>query len=1838
MRRCALFLLIALALALLAVGAQAQERGDAAGEPPAAPRISRLSWSGLTIRAEWNPVARATGYDLRWTPEEQRRRHLTVSAERAVDGSPAEVSALWAGRWRIEVRARIGSGPSAVRGEWSRPRIVRVYDAPPRLEVERFDGEYARLNWTGVGASYELEWGERGKAKQFARRDGRSPTLELGPLEGGKTYEFRVRARDGAGRSGYSPTAVFTPTGWRGGRPGAGYVGRIGQIYALWFPQRGAEWYELSWINAADPTETARVRVGTATSGGSRPQVPGQIGRAGGFENGTWNVRVRAGPRGVWSPLYPLTLSNQPERLALELESSRELCTAGTLTEVSWKISGGSAPYALSVENSAVDVSADNARINCGALSEAEAADEDAALAAKRVTATVTDARGVRREAALDVARARALPAPTGITAGAHRTLGGAYWSSPPTASPDLQPVDYMVRWRIAGSGAWAYDAESVRGLPDMRWDWGISDLSEGTQYELAIAALRDQIEQANPEALQWSADMPFATAAPPQNVVAVSTHNTITVTWDAQPGDRVYSLYASGPHGGKGPSRRSANADTHQAVFTGLSPDTEFAIQISVVMTEGQETGTSTVVRTKPAPPNWQPLPSKPKNLRTTATHNSITAEWNAPHDQADGWYLVSLFDAATGQKVGRPVTIDRTSVIFLDLLPNTRYEVEITHLGIVHGRVTRVVTTSASDEAGGVTGEQQQPVYGELPFPFASQIHAIAWPIAQGPGIYMTSDPWIWRGDKVYGRFHAGLDFGAPTGTPVYAAATGTLLLVNPNLDKKHVLYCPDSRPPGQRPPLYQQIEEAGQYTPTRTTGDRTSCHYIVSPLSGRTALIFHGTDGNGPIVTKYSHLSTFAPGLEQRIASSANEAVQVTQGELIGYVGESGQDSETYYDPHLHFEARYLYGAVSDRWYTQDESMVSCNPSPMMDPVQRTDPKGKAVLLAYCGWHTDRRMTTVLDPEEHLPPLPPAATSLLDSRAIELSNVTVKNDGGAPTLDIMLAFSVARPVFYDYHDFEWVPAFEGGLPRTMLSGLARSRPNVIGYRLWPSRGCSLRPAPIEFLTGFNLLESDVSRVTASVDVTASTTCAVAVAGRSDSYRTGVPGVSQRGSVSGFPTHVTPHNAQLKVTSLTDSSGEKEAALTNFDLHFYVFHASLGTSVSLTTQLGTVADLVLELRNSDGFIKATVDEDQDDDHLVWTVNKGGWYVLVVRGGYLSGASTPSTGTYELNYTLTPAQLCDVDTGPVGTATTPDGSSSVRCVPRQPAALTVSNVTDNGATLGWSASSWAKGFEVQLDGEDVESTLGDSARSHPFTGLTPGKAHTLGVKATRDGLESAFATLTLLKPPSSITQGTTAHNSVKYTWTDGNPTGSATGAEVKIGATGTRQTADSTTYHTFNNLSASTLYTFYIRLKNDQGPSAWRTATVTTPAKPAPPPTCGARPRQELSHTETLSPTYAWSVSGNLASYIKTTVTRTQTRTVRGWLGHPTCAWDYNSWGAWVTRTTTEVVRTRTRPAPVVTTEEVGRTTVRQEWWAFGDYPGGRPPDPPGSCYFELYRLDRYSLAEFTTWRTFNTSRGRWELDGSTKRQTGLQSAYVHTWYSTGMRQYCATPEDGVAGASASAAPTAGTLLPGDYVMAWGGEWFSFTIPSDAEVQWGSRTVDEQEAMVFSVAAGAEIAIIPSQIAASPPTSDNATLSAIVASFRTETDPTKLPASAQQQTCAEAPARDDAGALSLDLDAQWCSVVSSGGELSVRYGEDRISLTVPAGRVWLIFAAAQSESTAAAGIWVMERQSKAYVILSPSDGAELERHAPADATGLPALLDAIAASAALSVYPAPDR
>lgn len=81
------------------------------------------------------------------------------------------------------------------------------------------------------------------------------------------------------------------------------------------------------------------------------------------------------------------------------------------------------------------------------------------------------------------------------------------------------------------------------------------------------------------------------------------------------------------------------------------------------------------------------------------------------------------------------------------------------------------------------------------------------------------------------------------------------------------------------------------------------------ILNELRGRQVYIDHGRG----IVTRYAHLSAIAAGI--------TIGVEVQQGQVIGYPGESGQQ-EVYADPgadiHLHFEIR-----IADGWLGQGET---------------------------------------------------------------------------------------------------------------------------------------------------------------------------------------------------------------------------------------------------------------------------------------------------------------------------------------------------------------------------------------------------------------------------------------------------------------------------------------------------------------------------------------------------------------------------------------------------------------------------------------------------------------------------------------------------------------------------------------------------------------------------------------------------------------------------------------------------------------------------------------------------------------------------------------------------
>ena len=124
-----------------------------------------------------------------------------------------------------------------------------------------------------------------------------------------------------------------------------------------------------------------------------------------------------------------------------------------------------------------------------------------------------------------------------------------------------------------------------------------------------------------------------------------------------------------------------------------------------------------------------------------------------------------------------------------------------------------------------------------------------------------------------------HEGIDFPAPAGTPVRAAAAGTVLRVDTSFL--------DWTREQQEIALYAALELG--YTPADT----------LDRIRGRQVWIDHGHG----VVTRYAHLSAVEP---------LEVGARVEEGELIGAVGSSGYPQG---GPHLHFEVRLgddYYGA--------------------------------------------------------------------------------------------------------------------------------------------------------------------------------------------------------------------------------------------------------------------------------------------------------------------------------------------------------------------------------------------------------------------------------------------------------------------------------------------------------------------------------------------------------------------------------------------------------------------------------------------------------------------------------------------------------------------------------------------------------------------------------------------------------------------------------------------------------------------------------------------------------------------------------------------------------------
>lgn len=153
-------------------------------------------------------------------------------------------------------------------------------------------------------------------------------------------------------------------------------------------------------------------------------------------------------------------------------------------------------------------------------------------------------------------------------------------------------------------------------------------------------------------------------------------------------------------------------------------------------------------------------------------------------------------------------------------------------------HEEVAAELRAKIQARLAAATGGQPLPA-GPMPSPSAA---GLIWPT---DGVLTSGFGYRW------GRMHEGIDIGAPEGTPIRAAAAGTVILIQ---------------------------------------GESSSGGY------GNFTCVDHG----GGLSTCYAHQSSIA----------TSSGARVSQGQVIGYVGNTGHS----FGAHLHFEVR-INGAATD-----------------------------------------------------------------------------------------------------------------------------------------------------------------------------------------------------------------------------------------------------------------------------------------------------------------------------------------------------------------------------------------------------------------------------------------------------------------------------------------------------------------------------------------------------------------------------------------------------------------------------------------------------------------------------------------------------------------------------------------------------------------------------------------------------------------------------------------------------------------------------------------------------------------------------------------------------------
>ncbi len=407
-------------------------------------------------------------------------------------------------------------------------------------------------------------------------------------------------------------------------------------------------------------------------------------------------------PRVVWAE----------EPLSISMSSSRDTCTVGTHTEIAWTVNGGTAPYVLSINGSAIDAGVSTVKVLCRLGEELNAPTHINAFDRMTIPASVADASDRSAKASVSLQLIQPLAPPVRAFAGVWqswddyreaRLYAGVDSQMSLGFKPRSDPLAlFVTRWRHVGSGHWNYLAEEE---PDSGnyYSRTLDTVPVGTEYEVQLAQIRSAIEVETPEALRWTRILTAISAGPPNDVTVQTSSDSAIVTWHSNRRDTLWVLrLVKSSDASKSLQSHLyvplSGQHNHSFEFANLLPDTSYSLSLF----QGNATLLPEVTfdfRTEPERFDASRAFPRPRitSVSSTPDGSGLVVEWDAPAIKSGRSFSVYAHEFATpvDWRSVQEVSAEMRSATITPVRPDTLYRVVVSNRDVHQTRDEVLVRT---------------------------------------------------------------------------------------------------------------------------------------------------------------------------------------------------------------------------------------------------------------------------------------------------------------------------------------------------------------------------------------------------------------------------------------------------------------------------------------------------------------------------------------------------------------------------------------------------------------------------------------------------------------------------------------------------------------------------------------------------------------------------------------------------------------------------------------------------------------------------------------------------------------------------------------------------------------------------------------------------------------------------------------------------------------------------------------------------------------------------------------------------------------------------------------